>query len=199
MYRPSIDLAIDSEALDKFCKQLIKRSRNKEKTLDCLVTLEAFISLFSKNSQGSDEFNGIIATVQQHSDKSRQQLLSEKAALLVDALRALDIEAITDIYLPLSRNGFYEILQTLVSRFSELEISIFAEWAQQWIGYSKQRAAMASDYPDAPDFGKAGISLQQYQAMTDLERFLSSVNPPRATTAFPRTSPAPWPGRAGRA
>jgi len=102
-------------------------------------------------------------------------LLSEKAELLVTALRGLNIDAITAIHLPLSRNGFYEILKAVVDRFSSLELGILTEWSQQWLSYSKQRAEQASDYPDAVDFKKAGINIQQYQAMSDVERLLSSI------------------------
>lgn len=175
MHKTSIDLTIDTDTLERFCDQLIKRSRNRERTLDCLVTLEAFISRFSRDSHGSDEFNQVLASIQRHSDKSRQQLLSEKAELLVTALRGLNIDAITAIHLPLSRNGFYEILKAVVDRFSSLELGILTEWSQQWLSYSKQRAEQASDYPDAVDFKKAGINIQQYQAMSDVERLLSSI------------------------
>jgi len=48
MHKTSIDLTIDTDTLERFCDQLIKRSRNRERTLDCLVTLEAFISRFSR-------------------------------------------------------------------------------------------------------------------------------------------------------
>ena len=170
----STSLVIDSDKLNTFCEQLLKRSRNKEKTHDSLVTLETFITRFCAASHGSDEFQQIISIVHRHSNNTRQLLLSQKAEQLVAALRNLDISAITVIYLPLSRNGFYEILQDIASRFSELELSIIAEWSQQWLNYSKHKAQQASDFPDAPDFTKAGISLQEYQAMSDVERFFNS-------------------------
>ena len=172
MSNTMIQLAIDSDKLNSFCDQLIRRSRDREKTHDSLVTLEAFITRFCQDSQGSSEFQQAIAVIRRHSDKTREQLLSEKAERLITALRSLDKAAITDIYLPLSRNGFQEILQSIVPRFSELELSIIAQWSHEWLSYSKHKAETASEYPDAPDFRKAGISMEEYRAMEDVDRFL---------------------------
>ena len=166
MSNTMIQLAIDSDKLNSFCDQLIRRSRDREKTHDSLVTLEAFITRFCQDSQGSSEFQQAIAVIRRHSDKTREQLLSEKAERLITALRSLDKAAITDIYLPLSRNGFQEILQYAEPGLSTLFRS------HEWLSYSKHKAETASEYPDAPDFRKAGISMEEYRAMEDVDRFL---------------------------
>lgn len=177
MSSTSINFSVDNNQLDTFCEQLVRRSRNLEKTHDSLATLQAFINRFSKDSQGSEDFQQVMNILNRHCDQSRQQLLSEKADLLVDALRRLSVSAVSDIYLPLSRNGFYEILQNISARLSPLELSIIADWSRQWLSYNKHKALGASRYPDAIDFSGTGISLQEYQAMTDLEHFMSSLAP----------------------
>ena len=172
----SINLTIDSDRLDRFCEKLMKRSRNADKTHDSLVTLEAFLCQISNDSQGSSQFEHVINRLRQHCDKSRQQFLSEKAERLVGALRALNVVAVTEVYLPLSRSGFKDVMSKIIDRFSELELSIISDWSEQWLSYSRQKAAEASEYPDSLDFNRAGIRYDEFQAMTDLASFLANCH-----------------------
>ena len=55
------------------------------------------------------------------------------------------------------------------------QIYSIAEWVISWAGEAKQQAEKASGYPDALDFKKADIDIEQYQAMTDIAYFFNNT------------------------
>ena len=170
-----VTLNIDKNHLDSFCQKLVKRSRDTAKTHDTLATLEAFITQFNADSQATNEYKTITSTLQHYTDHTRQKLLAEKAEQLVSALRHMDREGVARVHTPLSRNGFYEILQTIPDRFTQLELSIINQWAEDWLVDARHKAEQASGYPDAMDFKKAGIRFEEFQAMNDINHYLASV------------------------
>lgn len=170
----SINLKISSNELEKFCKMLLKRSRDISKTHDALITLESFISIFGRPSHGTDEYHLIESTLKNITEQSRQILLEKNTAELISALKQCDIHSLTNIHTPLSRNGFYQILQTAISNLSDDEIRLNMLWSKNWVEEAKQLAQEASGYPDAMDFKKAEISMEEFQAMSDIDRVLNS-------------------------
>lgn len=169
-----INLSVDAEDLERFCQKLSKRSRDPAKTHDALITLESFIILFGKASYGTKEYQVIEELIKSITDQSRAQLLAYRATELHTAIKACNVAAITAIHKPLSRDGFYSILQKVVAQLPENELDVISQWAFNWSSTAKHKAEQASGFPDAMDFHKAGICLEEYQAMLDVSRYLEN-------------------------
>lgn len=71
----------------------------------------------------------------------------------------------------LSRNGFYQILTDACQLMDSDKISAIAQWNIRWSEQAKQKAEQASGYPDALDFKKADINIEEYQTMSDISYF----------------------------
>ena len=170
----SININIKADALKDFCDKLLRRSRDISKTHDALITLESFIAVFGRPSHGTVEYNLIESTIKKITESSRQQLLTQCTKDLIMALKECDIKSLTHIHTPLSRNGFYQILQTAIQQLSDDEIRLIMVWSKNWVTEATQLAEEASGYPDAMDFKKANISIDEYQAMSDIDRVLNS-------------------------
>ena len=171
--KSEITLSLNAEKLEEFCQKLLKRSRDITKTHDALVTLESFITLFSRSSHGTKEYQIIEDTISKITEYSRQELLKKSTTDLINALKLCDAKSITSIHTPLSRNGFYQILQTSIENLSDDDIRLVMIWSDNWVKEATEMAEQASDYPDAPDFNKAGISIESFQAISDIDRVLN--------------------------
>jgi len=170
----SLKLNIDSDELAKLCDKLISRSRNIAKTHDSLITLETFISLFAKESQGTNEYFAIEKLIKSYSEQTRSALMAQETQKLQEALQLQQITTISQIHTPMSRNGFYLILQAACSHLSPAQQLSTKQWATNWVKQARQNAEQASGYPEAYDFIKAGIDIKEYQAMEDVGRYLES-------------------------
>ena len=171
---PSIKLSINSSELAKFCDKHIQRSRDIAKTHDALITLETFITLFAKEFHGTFEYNSIDEVIKRYTEKTRKMLMAKNSQMLRTALEQQQISAISQIHTPMSRNGFYLILQTAVDQLPTSQRLSITQWAIDWVKNAKHKAELASGYPEAYDFKKAGISIEQFQAMEDVVRYLES-------------------------
>ncbi|MCW9012973.1 MAG: hypothetical protein OQL06_04255 [Gammaproteobacteria bacterium] len=170
---PSINIKIDSAELEKFCQKLLKRSRDITKTHDALITLESFIAIFGQASHGTREYQAIESTIKAITEISRQQLLEKNTRDLIRALKQCNVVALAAVHTPLSRNGFYQILQTAIAELSDDDIRLVMVWSANWLKEARQLAEEASGYPDAMDFKKAGISIEEFHAMSDIDRVLN--------------------------
>lgn len=170
----SIKLSINSTELAKFCDKHIQRSRDIAKTHDALITLETFITLFAKESHGTFEYNAIEAVIKSYTEKTRKMLMEQNTQMLQKALEQQQISAISQIHTPMSRNGFYLILQTAVDQLPTSQRLSITQWAIDWVKNAKHIAELASGYPEAYDFKKAGISIEEFQAMEDVGRYLEN-------------------------
>lgn len=168
-------LDIEAQQLKTFCNQLLTRSRDVVKTHEALITLETFIKIFGAGQQGSDGYIAIETLIGQFTEQTRQQLLQQKSVELLAAIRSQNAPAVAAIHTPLSRNGFYLILQAVAAGLTPGEIQFLQDWAKNWTADAKQKADQASRFPDAPDFGAAGIALEEYLAMVDVSRYLTSL------------------------
>lgn len=169
----SISININSTELVKFCDKLLKRSRDINKTHDSLITLQSFISVFAQSSHGTEAYEQISSTIDSITEQSRQALLEKNTVDLITALSQCNAAFLAAIHTPLSRNGFYEILKTAITELSDDDISLVMLWSANWIKEAKQLASDASEYPDAMDFITAGISIEEFQAMSDIDRVLN--------------------------
>jgi len=170
----SIKLSVSSADLESFCQKLLKRSRDITKTHDALVTLESFISIFGQASHGTKEYELIETTIKAITENSRELLLEKNTQDLIKSLKQCNITSLANIHTPLSRNGFYQILQTAISDLTDDDIRLVMIWSGNWVKEARQLAEEASGYPDAMDFKKAGISIEEFQAMSDIDRVLNT-------------------------
>jgi len=171
--KKSINISIDADDLENFCQAILKRSRDITKTHDALITLESFISVFGRPSHGTNEYQLIESTIKTITEFSRQELLKKNTLDLIDALKLCNAKEIASIHTPLSRNGFYQILQTVVEKLTDDDIRLIMLWSANWIKEATEMAQKASGYPDAMDFKKAGISIEEFQAISDIDRVLN--------------------------
>lgn len=168
-----IKLSIDVDRLTSFCDKLQTRSRDPARLHDELVTLETFIKHFAMDSDSSEAYRQILAYLEQQTQTSREALLQKNAEDLKLAMQHLDLRGIAAVHTPLSRNGFYTILQQVIEQLTDEELAVLMEWSGNWIRQSRQLAQQASGYPDAMDFMGAGINIEEYHAMNDLNRVLN--------------------------
>ena len=169
----SINISIDADELENFCQAILKRSRDITKTHDALITLESFISVFGRPSHGTKEYQLIEATIKKITESSRQVLLKKNTLDLIDALKLCNARELASIHTPLSRNGFYQILQIAIEKLSDDDIRLVMLWSANWIKEATEMAQQASGYPDAMDFKKAEISIEEFQAISDIDRVLN--------------------------
>ena len=160
--------------LEKFCDKLIKRSRDIAKTHDALITLETFICLFAKEAHGTNEYNDIETLIKNYTEQTRNALMQQESEKLLVGLQHQQVSAISQIHTPMSRNGFYLILQTACNQLSTAQRLDITGWATDWVTQAKQKAEHASGYPEAYDFKKAGISIEEFQAMNDVCHYLNN-------------------------
>ena len=173
-YSQSIDISIQADELEKFCQKLLRRSRDINKTHDSLVTLESFISIFGRACHGSEEYRLIEDTLKKITETSRQALLEKNTQDLIKALKQCNTTLLTSIHAPLSRNGFYQILQDAIRQLEDEDIRLLMLWSANWLREARQLAKEASGYPDAMDFIKAGIRIEEFQAISDIDRVLNA-------------------------
>jgi len=169
----AIKISIDASELESFCNKILKRSRNITKTHDALITLESFIAVFGRASHGTKEYQLIESTIKAITEKSRELLLEKNTHDLIRSLKQCNVTALANIHTPLSRNGFYQILQTAISELTDDDIGLVMIWSGNWVKEARQLAEEASGYPDAMDFIKAGINIEEFQAMSDIDRVLN--------------------------
>lgn len=169
----SITITINSSELEKFCQKLINRSRNTAQTHEALITLETFISLFGRASHGTKEYQIIESTINSITEISRAKLLEENTHDLICALKQCNVIKLASVHTPLSRNGFYLILKTAIAELSDTDIQLVMVWSANWLKEAKQLAEEASGYPDAMDFKKSGVSIEEFQAISDIDRVLN--------------------------
>ncbi|MCW8932249.1 MAG: hypothetical protein OQL19_18700 [Gammaproteobacteria bacterium] len=170
-----LSIQVSPKQLDSFCKKIISRSRNISNTHEALNVLEAFLSSFSIDSQGADNYINVQQALKDHSTVTRKKLMVEKTEQLVGGFVTQNIQLLADVYGALSRNGFYQILTTATNQISRDQIPDISNWVISWAEKSKKLAEEASGYPDALDFKKANINIKHYQTMADIAYFFKNT------------------------
>lgn len=168
-------LKVDTQQLDDFCKKIISRSRNTANVHEALNVLAAFVSTFSSDSQGSAGYQAIQDCLKSYAANTRDKLMHEKTLQLQQGFEQRNITILADIYSSLSRNGFYQILNNAVELIEGNNIPEIAHWIITWSEDAKQKAEQASGYPDALDFTKANININEYQTMNDISYFFNNT------------------------
>lgn len=171
----NISLPLSPEAVHAQCLTTINQARNTSYALSTLIALQAFVSATVQASDRDTPAHlAIKKIIEDHAATLRTQLLAEHANALADAMRAKNCSAVTRTHGDLSRNGFWQTVQTAINKLDITERSLALNWAQSWHSDAQTRALAASGYPDALNFQKAGISPQEYAAMMDLSNCLAN-------------------------
>lgn len=170
-----LSIQLNPQQLNSFCKKIISRSRNTANIHEALIVLEAFISTFSSDSQGADNYKNVQEALRLHSEKTRNKLMLEKTQQLKQGLVTQNIVLLTAVFVSLSRNGFYQILAIATQQIHSTQIDLIGSWVISWASEAKQKAELASGYPDALDFKKANIDIEQYQTMADIAYFFNNI------------------------
>ena len=171
----SLSLQITAEQLNSFCRKIISRSRNTANTHEALTVMEAFVSSFSSDSHAADNYKNTQEIIKSYSAQTREKLMQEKSQQLAKGLLTQNCELLAEVYSSLSRNGFYQNLTTAGNMIEAEKIPAIADWVIQWSDTAKKKAQQASGYPDALDFKKADINIEQYQAMSDIAHFFKNT------------------------
>lgn len=170
-----ITLQVSASQIEQFCTELRRGSNNISRQHSALIALEGFIIRHAASDRYTHAFNNIIDIIQQHAEQTRQTLLNEYAQRLGPALIDRDRNELARIHQAVSRNGFDQLLERVLESFSAELLRSLKLWAENWVNEAESRARLASGYPDALNFNKAGIRLDQYRAVSELKRRLEPL------------------------
>ncbi|HEY0719615.1 MAG TPA: hypothetical protein VGE50_00025 [Gammaproteobacteria bacterium] len=169
----TITLHLTASSIEAYCNALTRRSATLEKRVAALDALMTFIATQTDaGEQAKAEFAAIRQTLHTHFELAHAALLAERTERLQRALSSHHLPTITTLYSSLSRDAFWTLLGRVVERLEAGQLSALRSWAADWMMAAKQRAKQATPYPDAIDFGAAGIDASEYLAMSDLCRYL---------------------------
>lgn len=167
-----VALHLTASGIDTYCRELSRRAPSLEKRVTSLDALITFISAQTNaGEQAKPEYAAIKQTLLGHFEQARQELLDERSQRLLQAVKRHNLPAIAAIYTSLSRDAFWTLLGRVEQQLDTTAIDTLRNWAQEWMTQSKQRAQMASPYPDAIDFTAAGIDPTEYLVMSDVCRY----------------------------
>jgi hypothetical protein len=167
----TITLRLTATQLDSYCRELRRISRNPGQAVTALVSLQTFLSAMSgPDVQADAAYADVRAVLEAHLSDAQDALLRESAAALVPAIIARNQREIARVHGALSRSGFSTALADALDSLDDAALADACRWAGEWCRDARLRAEEASGYPEAFDFVKAGISVEEYAAMADLER-----------------------------
>jgi len=171
----NLTLKLDSELTERLCQQIEKNVAGAAQRVAALVSLQTFIAATSDGSSHSGgSYKSIRTILDRYTEQARTILLNEQTQALIAAITAQDVTAIARIYTPLSRSGFWSVMEQMTEKVEGEELQRSVVWCNNWYQETKARGEAASPYPDAIDFKGAGIDLAEYTAMGDLNNFLQS-------------------------
>lgn len=168
----TITLQLTADGVDRYCRELARRSPSLEKRIAALDALATFISTQTDSGeQAKAEFVSIKKTLLDHFEQAREALLEERAGRLHQALQARRLSDIAALYTALSRDAFWTLLGRVEQQLDAAALDALRTWASGWMTQARQRAHQACPYPDAIDLNAAGIDAPEYLAMTDVCRY----------------------------
>lgn len=167
-------LQITPRQIDRFCAELCRGSANTGRKHSALIALEGFIVRHTATDKYGEVFDQIIHTIQQYAEQTRAELLNEFADSLEPALHKRNLGELARIHQAVSRNGFDQLLERVLAGLAPDQADALTHWAEHWVLDAESRARQASGYPDALNLKGAGVALDEYRAMTELRRKLTS-------------------------
>ncbi|MDP3483798.1 MAG: hypothetical protein Q8S05_10875, partial [Sulfuricella sp.] len=158
------------------CLEAIKQARNSSHALAALIALQSFISATARPAdRHTPAYEAVKGAVEKHAAEIRMRILAEHAQALAEAIRQRNRPEIARIHAALSRNGFWQAAQQAIGQFRPDNLAASAAWAKDWCSEARTQAQAASGYPDALDFGKAGIAATEYAAMTEISHYFTDA------------------------
>ena len=169
----TITLLLSPDAVDAQCMFAIRQARNSSHALATLIALQSFMAAtVVPAARHTPAYEAVKDVIEKHAAVVRASLLAQQAAALAENMRRQDCAAIARIHEDISRNGFWQAAQQAMGGLDGAALAAAREWVDSWCVDAKLRALAASGYPDALNFGKAGISPHEYAAMTELLNYL---------------------------
>lgn len=169
-----LQLTLSAEGIDNYCHELARHSTRVERRVAALDALQTFVaSMAGPAEQAQAGYAAIRETLERHIEGARAELHAAQTTALADALSARSLGRITRIYAALSRDAFWQLLNSVESRLGAEACRGVAAWSEGWLLQAKERSAQASPYPDAMDFKAAGIEVDEYTAMSDICKFFT--------------------------
>lgn len=171
-----IALLLTPDATEIQCLEAIKQARNTSHALAALITLQSFISAAVRPAdRHTPAYEAVKTTIEKYTIATRAKILAENANTLATAILQRNQPEIARIHAALSRNGFWQAAQQAISQFRPDDLTTSDAWVKEWCNEAKMQAQVASGYPDALNFSKAGIAATEYAAMTEISHYLSDV------------------------
>ncbi|QKQ25488.1 hypothetical protein [Candidatus Reidiella endopervernicosa] len=171
-----LTLTLDTALTNKLCQQIEASTNSAAQRVAALVTLQTFISATSDSAlHGGENYTTIRNIIDDHTERARRTLMVEQGEALKVAVAKRDVASIAHIYTPLSRSGFWKVMEQLAESTEKPVLESAASWCKQWCTETKQRGETASPYHDAINFKGAGIDIAEYTAMGDLNNFLQNL------------------------
>jgi len=171
-----ITLFLTPEIIEAQCQETIKQARNASHALAALIALQTFIAAtVQSGDKFSPAYEAVKAAVERHAADTRARILAEKAHALALAMQHENRPEIARIHAELSRNGFWQAAQQAMRQLGPDGIAAAAIWAADWCQNAKASAQAASGFPEAFDFGKAGVSATEYAAMSEINIYLTDL------------------------
>lgn len=171
-----ISLLLTPDVAETQCVETIKQARNASHALAALIALQAFVSATARpTDRHTPAYEAVKAVIEKHAIATRAKILAENAADLAKAIRQRNRPEIAHIHSALSRNGFWQAAQQAIGQLGPDDLASAAAWAKDWCSEAKKQAQAASGYPDALDFGKAGIAATEYAAMTEINLYFTDI------------------------
>ncbi|WP_428603319.1 hypothetical protein [Sedimenticola sp.] len=170
-----ISLHVSVHQIEQFCSELCQGSANTSRKHAALIALEGFITRHATTDKYTDTYSRIITAIQQYAEQTRLELLNEYADQLEPALLNKEPRELARIHRSVSRNGFDQLLEQVITRFTPEQQNALKQWANDWSDHAEKQARLAGGYPDALNFKAANISLEEYRAITELKRRLTPL------------------------
>lgn len=168
-------LQVTIQQIEQYCDELCRGSANISRKHSALIALEGFIVRHASTDKYTAVFNRIIDTIQRYAEQTRNELLKEYAAQLKPALLDPDCQELARIHQSVSRNGFDQLLDQVLSELEPDQLAALKRWSTHWLAEAELKASRASGYPDALNFNGAGIVLAEYRAISELKRKLAPL------------------------
>lgn len=172
-----ITLLLDTDIIEAQCLETIKQARNAGHALAALIALQAFITAtIHPTHRFTPVHEAVKAAIEKHMAEIRMRVLADNAEALAEAMRQKNRQEIAHIHAALSRNGFWQAAQQAIGLLNADDFDSAATWAKDWCREAKERAQVASGFPDALDFRKAGIPATEYAAMTEIDNYFADIS-----------------------
>ena len=163
-----IPLQLSPQRLDEFCDQLHRRLSDPAVVLQSLTTVQALLAVAVVEAE-HPAWREARSRLDSRMEEARVAVLEHHAACIAAALEAGDDTAIGHSFTRLSRSGFADAATRAWSRIAEPQRAGLLGWLNDWLTAARERAAHAGNYPDAPDFRSAGIALEVYLGLQELQ------------------------------